>query len=332
MAPPPATDTGTAVLLDTPALWDWGWRGRTGNTYEYMALTTSAEPGPDAQSTPWILQIVNLAADPACTTLNDWQAVGSEASIQAQSALHGTALKINAAQQSYILAKNSLFADIDTNPKSYRLSLFAFNAYSLKFFNGTSYQNTDLQNPGWTQNGFYTVPFLFSNISTVISSSIAAIATSGSDVFIDEIHLIRADIDLHQWSLRIILGQKDTSPDLVSGQYKFSLYIKKPGGYTFPHEDARSDSVNYAVQFITLRVIQLSDNSTLAEHTFDVSALSSGWEKITIQFPAGKTLQVIEGTTAPILALEIIPLSLQTPFTGAILIAEPELNFFINGY
>ena len=329
--PPSATDPGTTVLLDTPATWDWGWRGRTGNTYEYMKLETSAEPGPDAQSTPWLLRIVNLAENQTCTDTDHWQAFGTDASISNQSALHGTALKINATKESYIKAENSLFKDIDANPKSYRISLLVSNANSFRFFNGEIYQTIDLQNPAWTQTGFYTVPFLLTNIATG-SGSFIAFATGGTDVFIDEIHLIRADIDLHKWSLKLILRQTDTSPVLVSGKYKFSLFVKKPNGYTFPSEDGRGNSSDYAVQYITLRLIQLTNNSTLAEQTFDLSEISSAWNRITIEFPDEKSLHFTEGTAEPILAIEIIPFSLQKPFAGALLIASPELNYFINGY
>ncbi len=327
---PPATDDGSTVPLGSPAKWDWGWRGRTNSTFQYMTLTQSAEAGPDSTSTVWLLELVNLANNAVCTATTGWQATGTNATVTTAS-LHAVGLKINASENSYVKTLDALFKDISANPHSYIMSLMIANSNSFRFYSGTNFNKLEVQNFSWQEDDYYTIPLMLTNIATS-SLNYAALYTNGADVFIDDVHLIRSDIDLNRWSLRLILRQADTSPILVPGTYDFTLYVKKPSGYTLPSEASRGDSTAYASKFIKLRMVQLTDNSILAEEIFDISTLPAGWNKLILRFPRGKALKFTEGTDASILAIEILPFSTAKAFAGAVLIAKPELHFFINGY
>jgi len=331
--PPPATDDGSTVALDSPARWDWAWRGRTSSSFEYMTLTGSAEPGPDSESAVWLLEIVNLSDNAVSTATAGWQAVGSNATIASLSgSLHGSALKINASEDSHIKALNSLYKDIDATPHSYKMSLMLLNSNSFRFYSGSSFNKLEVQNFSWQSDDTYnTIPLIITNIATS-SSNFAALYTNGADVYIDDVHLIRADIELNRWALRLILRQNDTTPILVPGMYELTLYVKKPSGYTFPSEASCGDSNLYASQYIKLRMVQVTDNSILAEEIFDMSANSAEWNQLRLRFPKGKALKFSEGTDESILAIEILPFSTAKPFAGAVLIAKPELHFYINGY
>lgn len=331
-APPPPTDYGSTVPLDSPARWDWAWRGRTNSPFQYMTLTPSGETGPVSGSTVWLLELVNLAANSVCTATTGWQATGTDATLVCTTgSLHGDALKIKASENSYIKTMDALFQDITTNQHSYYLSIMIKNSNSFRFYTGNNFNKLEVQNFSWQHDDYYTIPLIISSIATG-STNFGALYTNGADVFIDDVHLIRADIDLNRWALRLILRQTDTEPILVPGMYEFTLYVKKPSGYTFPSESNRGDSNLYASHFVKLRIVQLTNNSILAEKIFTISELSQGWNKLIVRFPQGKALNFTEGTSISLLALEILPFSTARPFAGAILIANPELHFFINGY
>ena len=68
-APPLATDTGSTISLNSSGIWDWSWRGITGNTYQYMTMAEAGTVGSAvtqdayalaADAAVWRLELVNL--------------------------------------------------------------------------------------------------------------------------------------------------------------------------------------------------------------------------------------------------------------------------------
>ncbi len=325
--PPPETDWGAATALDAPGIWDWGWRGRTNSNYAYATFVQSLEPGPAGQQV-WLLTLANLSVNAVCSTTSGFTANGTS-NITNEARIDSQSLKINASGTTgYVSINSALFADNDATTKNYQLSFMADNAGSFRFYSGSAFSTSELQNPGWLSSGFFVLPYLISTAPLNHN----AIYTNGADVYIDDLLAVRADINIRFWSLRMILRHSDTSPVLVPGLYEFAVWVKKPAGYTYPVETGGDGSTNYASRFVTLRMVRLADNATLAEETFDLSSLPAGWNLLKVRIPQNKSLDFSETDDEPILSVEILPLDPLRPSPGAVLIAEPTLRFYINGY
>jgi hypothetical protein len=152
----------------------------------------------------------------------------------------------------------------------------------------------------------------------------------------DDVLAVRSDVPLWKWSLVLRLGLDDTYPSLVPGYYEFSLWVEKPAGYLFSTEAGRGDNTNYASRFITLRMIQTDGTvrQTVAEESFDLTALAAGWNKVALRMPSGSNFSFPETASGQVIELSISTLHVDQNKVepGAILIARPSLNFYLNGY
>lgn len=341
MAPTVGADSMNGTDLDPSAVWDWSWRGRTGNTFEYMILSDNgSSTAPGGIGDEWLLSAENLAVNPvfssASTGWSDFGGAASSLVTPPPDAINGKSLKITVDDPGtdYVEVTDSLFDDSDTaGIKNYLISFNAHSSENIRFkaFPG-SYNAENLQNPLWSGDGRYLLPASESEgFSNTSSTYLAFSGLSGTGYSLDDIHAIRSDVDVRRWSLSIRLRAADTSPSLVPGTYEFSVWVKEPAGYYTADDPARGDDPKYAAMNLTLRMFNIATNTSIAEESFSIKTYSS-WTRIVLRMPSGNTLDFSETDPSQILELSISPMDPERPEAGAVLIAEPQLRYYIDGY
>jgi len=344
---PAASDHGTTVPLDALATWDWAWRGNAGpaNNFEYMVLTDQgAGTGPGGIGNAWLMETVNLATNSGFGAAPGAMWTGTGLAITNAGAYHGAALQAAGFDSGEYLALSSgLFTDgpspAETHGYLLSLNTDAPSLTDLKHYSADTavfdydMEKTNFQLPGWTAAGINSIPF--TEVGSVPGWSLMFIRTSGN-LLMDDLTAIRTDKDVKNWSLVLRLSTGDTLPGLVPGTYEFSVYVKKPAGCLFSTE-AR-DSEPYASRFVTLKMIQIVGTTaqTVAERTYDISALAdpSVWNRLVLRMNPNSTFSFSESTPGQVVRLSISGLNADGKLLepGAVLIAEPSLNFYINGY
>jgi hypothetical protein len=345
--PPPATDDGSGVALDALAVWDWGWRAQAGNTYQYMEATDlGPATGPGGSGNAWLLEAVNLAVNPAFDggDTTGWAADG--AAISGAGSIHGNALNVNP-------GSTSGFAYIDTGTFFSELDMVLAHSYTISLnaagnigLSGLRYLETDpafystdnLQPSGWSGAGPFKIGL--ANITTTSTNTLTFTYIDSNFQF-DDISAIRTDVFPRKWSLVLRLGRTDTEPALVPGIYEFAVHVKRPtlldgapADYLFSTYPFRDDSEYYAARYVTLRATQTAGGiiQTVAEQSFDISALPDTWNRLVLRMPKGSNFTFPESTTGGAIELSISPMNPSSPEAGAVLIADPSLHFYIDGY
>ncbi|PKL26354.1 MAG: hypothetical protein CVV47_00010 [Spirochaetae bacterium HGW-Spirochaetae-3] len=330
--PPLATDLVTP--LDSLALWDWAWRGQTVDIFEYMTLdmTTYAGTGPGGTDAG-LLETVNLAVNPSFSggLTTGWSA-SALASISGAGTIHGSALQgTTPSATDYVYIGDTLFSDASATAHSYTLSFNATGTTGLRYIESGYF---DLQTPSWSATGPSSI--LVSNISTG-TSQVIGLTNSGVGNFVfDDVSAIRADVPATKWSMVLRLSPVDTQPSLAPGIYEFSLYVKRPPTHFFSTDATRGDDEDYASRFVTLRMTQTtgSDVQTIAMKSYDLTALADPdvWTELTLRMPSGSNFTFDEDTETQVIELSISPMNPSAPEAGAVLIANPSLMFYIDGY
>ncbi len=343
-APPPATDHGLTVppdvALDALATWDWAWRGNAGpaNNFEYMVLTDQgAGTGPGGIGNAWLMETVNLAGNSTFAGPSTAGWASSGATLSGIAAIHASALSATFTDPAdFIYIDDTFFSDQPpAEAHSYLLSMNAMDIEGLRWIETPilAYDANELQLPGWTGPGPYTLRF-----TNVIEGTNRYLSLSRTinPLKIDDVTAMRIDVSRAFWSLVLRLSAADTIPTLVPGTYEFSVYVRVPGGYLFSTDPARGDDPDYATRFVTLRMLQTSTSGTraVAEESFDLTALPAGWNRLVLRMEPGSNFTFPETTPGQLVELSISGLHLDENRTepGAVLIAEPSLNFYINGY
>ena len=125
--------------------------------------------------------------------------------------------------------------------------------------------------------------------------------------------------------LRLLLKKNETTPSLEDFLYKFTFWVhpdnlanpnKSP--YHLDQFDATMRSVDNASSFST--------NSDGGKYSYSASA--TGWQKMTVYIDKGN-LQIVPGATGAVMELGI---ELDSALPGRILIAQPELRAYPDGY
>jgi hypothetical protein len=343
-SPPDASDFGVTVppdiALDALATWDWAWRAQTGNTYPYMNFVDQGSgTGPGGTGNAWFLETVNLAVNPAFAgaLTTGWGASG--ATLNGTGVIHNNALFANCANDNqYIyIDRNSFIDPLDaTTGHTYSLAMNASGIVGLEYLESliAEYSSLGLYSTGWNGTGPY-----YTSLSSITSTSTRVVAFNNSNTafLFDDISAIRTDIDARKWALVLRLGLEDTEPSLVPGTYEFSVYVKRPPTHTFNTDASRGDNVNYAARFVTLRLTQIAGGSTpltVAVQNYEISALADpdSWNLLTLRMPSGSNFTFPESTTGGAIELSISPIDPSRPEAGAVLIANPSLHFYIDGY
>lgn len=349
-SPPSAADHGAAVppdtALDVLATWDWAWRGKAGtaNSYDYMTLTDQgAGTGPGGAGNAWLMETANLASNSTFSAAPGpaWSGSGLTA-LTNSGAIHGNALHATGFDDGdYLALSSGLFADGPSPAEThgYRLSMNTGDPTGLNYFyadTGTFDYLTEknyLQLPGWATGGNNSITFV--SVGSAPGWSLLFLKASGN-LTLDDVTAIRTDVDEKNWALVLRLAAADTIPGLVPGTYEFSVYVRKPAGLLFLTE-ARTDE-GYASRFVTLKMKQIVNGTaqTVAERTFDLTALASpgSWNRLALRMEPNSTFSFMESSPGQLVELSISGLSADGKLLepGAVLIANPSLNFYINGY
>ena len=145
--------------------------------------------------------------------------------------------------------------------------------------------------------------------------------------YMDNLRMVRTDIDN-----KIILPvpyRAEGRPDLESGTYKFSVYIKHVE--TLPLNEFHAQSVSLGMA-ATDGGLHLVENHAIY-HSDDPGADWSNWTEITVE----SFLQIDtppEDPEDPAVYLTITPTNIQlaqTKDVGSILVASPQLRYSKNG-
>jgi hypothetical protein len=339
-APDAVYDSELREETGLPAAWDWAWRRKMENEFAYMSLTPAGENrlggGP-----AWILELANLFANgtyEAELTEGQYGTVGANVSITREfGQINGTSLKIATDPQTYArmnMAAILIDEPVDSFEYYIRLLVEPKSTFSFRSLSGPG---TTQEPDGITGSLFLTDAF--SNFGALGPGFSIGSESSAFNLNIDEVRVVRAD---HQsdMRLRLLLRPQDTYPTLVMGHYKFSLWARIPPGYLrFDDMDARnidSDTANapYAAPSITLTINQLLSTAGGKGGNSFTFPISDIWQKIELDLPRSSNIEIFnEKLTLPVLELSILPGAPgQAMDAGAVMIADPSLNFFLNNY
>lgn len=340
VAPVDYNDQGATVALDALATWDWAWRGRTGNVFEYMTADSEGASGPSGAEA-WRLETVNLSANRTATTTAGWTATGG-ASLSAASSLHGTALLASFSSQTQSIQLGAgFFADIDASQAhSYALVMHASGSTYMRYFDSESdaYLPENLQPLSWLDGQPNAVAFYAGDSGSTRRLVLTKADSSG--LRLDDISALRVDVSADQWALCLRLGVRDASPSLVPGLYAFSVWVRRPAGYAFSSDAARADDPDYAARFITLSMTQYlgqsSQTTSRAWNISDPAVISDPdqWTRLELRLSPQAPFSFPESSAGMVVELRIACTGRQGVELepGAVLIAQPSLNFFKDGY
>lgn len=338
---------GTAVEL--PAVWDWAWRGKTSNAFEYMTIVDEGGVGADitagaytlpGSATAWRIELVNLAANPAfgAADISPWAVHGVATAVRTSTgAISGNSLRIQSPskEDDRVSINGNFFSDIDLNEHIYQLSFNLLNAATFRYEEGAFFVLTSLQNPSWSLDKRYFLPLpQISGFSSSLSKNLFMVDENSSSFKIDDMHAIRTDVTTDRWSLALRLRAADTTPALVPGLYEFAVWVKKPDDCFFPTESGRGDSEAYASTSASIRIAHIGTDTmrTLAAGTYDIAELGSGWHRVALRMPATAPLSFAEGGGDQLLELSVSPGNPLAPEAGALLVSSPSLHYYINGF
>lgn len=146
-----------------------------------------------------------------------------------------------------------------------------------------------------------------------------------STLLLDDISLTRSDLNLQ---LRLRLTHYQSDPNLESFLYRFSYWV---------NEDVFANPANEAeepwrLDVMTGDIQALYGVPTLPGHqseTYEYDASSTGWQKHTAYFIDKLTLPAQNSKTEAVLELSI---DLSASLPGRVLIAQPELRCYPDGY
>jgi hypothetical protein len=363
----PATPpfVSNADPLDVPAKWDWSWRGRMGDDFQYMTATPMPGEFSDGTTTGDALKIelVNLAVNgdfegnsPGDISVTGWSTppaptLTPNASIEIitapdTKAINGNTLKITAAPKagSMLQLQTLMLPEVST------LAAFPFFLHGeVRAYSGVSLTNifykpvdyiADPALPDYIDSWFKDFDNQNSGSFIIRESSLSEISSSsplwllfgsdfGMEAYFDELRLIRFSNDPRfssDYSLRLLLRPTDCDPVLIPGRYRLSLWIKRPDFTRLPTEAGANP---YASAKLNMEYRQLWGTPG---SLFSVPASpSTSWQQISGEATIGDNISIFpEGTTSPVFEIRIIPTDPLTPDAGSVLIAKPEL-YFLSG-
>ena len=180
----------------------------------------------------------------------------------------------------------------------------------------------------------YSLPNYFTNIDSNFSPETDNVFTIGTlsggaamAGYMDNLRMVRTDIDN-----KIILPvpyRAEGRPDLVSGTYRFSVYIKQVESLPLNEFHAQSVSLGMSA---TDGGLHLVENHAIY-HSDDPGADWSSWTQVTVE----SYLQIDtppEDPEDPVVYLTITPTDIQlaqTKDVGSILVAAPQLRYSKDG-
>lgn len=147
---------------------------------------------------------------------------------------------------------------------------------------------------------------------------------------IDDVRALREDVAQNA-RLRLLLRLNDTNPSLSSGLWSFVVWVLVPAGGSFIDEAGAVPPI--ASSKVSLSMDGLIDNSHFSE-VFNLDASTkTTWRRLELRMTNGN-FDFRNATSSSQLAVElsVSPTDTGAPDIGGILIAQPELHFYLNGY
>lgn len=318
--------------------WDFAYRYDNWDGFDYMTLTdtgtTAAEYGAadglSASASVFRLEMLNLVQNGDFEWgEGTWAIPGSAGATHAS-----VASGINGASVSMSIAGNSYL-------------VYSLSPIALQFLEGNSYlidfkwwAAGGLPPSGTTNqiaiNGVTDTDPIFSfNDKTGHAQSDFVALASGNMIRFKTSSLWTGQIDdvsvrkVGNQQLRLLLKKTETVPPLEDFLYVFSFWIHEDpsvGAHTSPY---RLDRLG--IQMLPTEESMMStktDPDYFYDADFDGKADASGWQKKSVKVDNGN-LQIDDGAVRPVLELVI---DLENTLPGRVLIAQPELRAYPDGY
>lgn len=192
----------------------------------------------------------------------------------------------------------------------------------------------DLTN-SWTSTVFLKMNGTGDNFSvnTTTHHAYASFTAAGSNTItcnLSEVSCVLDDITVkkaadHQ--LRLLLRPIDTDPDLEDFLYIFSFWVR-----TDPTVSANASPYN--LDRLAINMSDVDDHSTLSQQPdpdFQYSPASLGWRKMSVRLNKGN-LQISPFINRSLDAVLELSIDLNKSLPGRVLIAQPELRAYPDGY
>jgi hypothetical protein len=353
----PAGRTGTAG--EALPSWYRAFAGNTGDSFEYVtfaetgaAAGASAPAGLSPDAPAYRLRLENLMTDPDLEA----EALGTPVSrFSLNNTASGSASSIAiVADASAVHGKSFAFdriADGDTITMS--LASFMRNAvapgqgpiagsiYQLNFLLKSADGNQSLAYTDASREDL-TLPINAGQLNDVRinTPSFADPALDYPMILgprgaqrgaIDDIRIVRLGIP---YGLVLDLRPSDCAPGLISGRYSFSVWVKDDPEASDLIADPAARAP-YRCRALTLEIRSASTGAADGGVFNVIDTPAAGypeWTRLTVSFSAGDTLSFDPTSTEAVFSLRVIPTDLRTPLrvdAGSILVAQPELNFFL---
>jgi hypothetical protein len=346
--PSVAADANGAPEENLPAVWDWAWRGNTGNSFEYMTLTDAGTTVvSDAftlaeTETAWRLELANLAADPYFedSIPDGWTATApATVSLPTSITSHGQYIELRSNSNNWAGFYPGTPGFILDDPLNQTEAIYKVAAYSQT--SSVKYTIDDIT-PGSfddprTSNldGTQIILDTF-NIDSADTRVMFAFANVSQTIDLDDLRISRLDT-ANDYCLRLRLRPTDTSLVLAPGQYEFSIWVKAPEDALPRGSPSRVDQPEAPFASATIRLelrqVGFSETGTTIKQFTGVFPVSSDWTRVALRMGDGNLDRFEDNSTEAVIELAIYPFGeLQDLEPGAVLIAAPSLRFFRNGY
>jgi len=363
LAAPPLASDSTGV--DSSAIWDWSWRGKAGNSYQYMNLTPAAPTVETVTSDDgytlasdtevWRLELPNLFLNGNYEGTFDTAAYdpssGSSVTVSPISAIHGNSLfiSLDSDKDAYVaFLMDALVADVSatSSGNTYQLNMLMGQPVDLKYRHAPRANIATSINVTATPEGISGSrgALFISDSLTEFQDDVAVgevfAINSPLQVTLDEIRIVRTNAPPY---LRLLLAPWDTDPTptmdpsdqdtrLTPGQYQFSVWLRTSEDDRLFSDATRTNQM-YAARYATLSIQQVSYSSTTdsLESTRSNSlevAIDSTWRRFVVSLMKPENMDDFDDMTPhPVMELAISPSQVKPLDAGAMLIAQPALNF-----
>ncbi|HKL86858.1 MAG TPA: hypothetical protein VJ861_11050 [Treponemataceae bacterium] len=342
----PEVDPVSGTVIPPSGLWDFAWRYEhylaEETPYPYMTLSEVADAGYEtvggtgftgsipqgllATSQVFRLVLENLVSDgdfEGVTPLANWNSnldTTAFAVFEGSGSISRNSLQIDISNTGEFAKYSINLLDSTVDNTNYNL-VFKWNASELAPIarDKVAYVNDrESSAVSFSNKNLELVTFL-SKTSNVLTFEYQ----SGFSVIIDDLSLKRS---LSKPKLRLRLSPGDTEPALMNMLYRFSVWV-------CADPLASLEKSPYHLSGFTLNIEQLQtneiDSMTIAAGVYNYNPSFSGWRKITAWVSDGGNPQFPEDSLTPVLELVI---SLADSLPGRVLLAQPELRAYPDGY
>lgn len=327
-------------------VWDFAYRYQNWDGIDYLSLETTGQlasdysppAGPPAGLNPsapvYRLELKNLIQNGDFESgLGTWAAVTAEgdpstASLITSGAINGDSISLDI--KPYSLIRYSIVPSTTGTPSesmlvevtNYEVN-FRWQASSAPSGENNQVRINDNSSPfSFNTNTLYARSTF---VAKVTNELVFEVPNIGWTSVIDDVSIKKVG----GLELRLLLRQSDTSPELKDLLYRFSVWVRSD-----PDVDVHKAPYHLDVLDVDMRATEgLSSVSTSPRSAYKNTAAPGGissnaWKKVETEVRSGN-LMFPDGSDRYVLTLVI---KLDAALPGTILIAQPELRAFPDGY